>query len=87
MFKGTPRIADAMKFIEFTNRPENQAIMAKHIFYGPTNPKSFNYIDKETAKFLPSDPDNFKKCVKLDFDYWRPNREKVLERMTQWLMK
>ncbi len=87
VFKGTPRIADAMKFIEFTNRPENQAIMAKHIFYGPTNPKSFNYIDKETAKFLPSYSEHFKKCVKLDFDYWRPNREKVLEQMTQWLMK
>lgn len=85
--KGTPRKAEAMKFIEFSNRPENQAIMAKHIYYGPTNPKAFAFIDRETAKTLPSYPENFQKCVKLDFDYWRPNRERVLERMTQWLMK
>ena len=85
--KGTPRKAEAMKFIEFTNRPENQAILAKYVFYGPTNPKSFNFIDKETAKNLPSYPENLKKSIQLDYEYWRPNREKVLERLVKWLIE
>lgn len=85
--KGTPRKQEAMKFVEFTNRPEGQAIYAKMCHFGPTNPKAFEFIDIETAKELPSYPENYRKAVIMSEEYWGPNREKVLERMIPWLMK
>jgi len=85
--KGTPRYKLANEFINFTNRAENQAILAKEIFYGPTNPSAFKHIDDATAKELPSYPEHFKKVVAIDYEWWRVNNEPVTERLNKWIME
>jgi putative spermidine/putrescine transport system substrate-binding protein len=85
--KGTPRGDLANKFINFVQRAENQAIMAKAIFYGPTNLAAFKFIDEATAKELPSYPEHFKKVIKIDAEYWREKNEPVTERLSKWIME
>lgn len=85
--KGTPRSKLANKFIAFTQRAENQAIMAKKIFYGPTNMEAFKYIDDVTAKELPTYSEHFKKVVPIDYEYWRTKNEPVTEKLNTWMMK
>jgi putative spermidine/putrescine transport system substrate-binding protein len=85
--KGTPRNKLANEFINFTNRAENQAILAKEIFYGPTNPSAFKFIDDATAKELPSYPEHFKKVVPIDYEWWRVNNATVTERLNKWIME
>lgn len=85
--KGTPRYKLANEFINFTNRAENQAILAKEIFYGPTNPGAFKFIDDETAKEMPSYPEHFKKVIPIDYEWWRTNNEPVTERLNKWIME
>ena len=85
--KGTPRNETANKFIAFTQRAENQAIMAKEIFYGPTNMGAFKYIDDATAKELPTYSEHFKKVVAVDYEYWRTNNEPLTEKLNKWMME
>jgi putative spermidine/putrescine transport system substrate-binding protein len=85
--KDTPRYDLANKFIAFTQRAENQATMAKEIFYGPTNPDAFKYIDDKTAKELPTYPEHFKKVIPIDYEYWRVNNEPVTEKLNKWMMQ
>ncbi len=76
-----------MEFINFTNRAKNQAMVANEIFYGPTNPDALKLIDPKVAKWMPSHPDNFKKCIELNSEYWESNKDRLTEKFEAWLLK
>ena len=55
--------------------------------YGPLNPKAFQFIDAEVAKKLPTHPDNFKRQVVSNDEWWAANLDMVNERFNGWLVR
>jgi putative spermidine/putrescine transport system substrate-binding protein len=84
--KGTKNFKNAMKFIEFSLRADRQAGYANEITYGPVNSEAYKLIKPERAKLLPSYPENMKKMVVWNGDWWGENRDKVLERWNAWML-
>lgn len=87
VIKDAPHKKEAMEFINFASRAKNQAMVANKIFYGPTNPEALKYIDDKVARWMPSHPDNFKKCIELNSEYWEDNKDRLTEKFEAWLMK
>ncbi|MBW2059299.1 MAG: ABC transporter substrate-binding protein [Deltaproteobacteria bacterium] len=85
--KNAPHKKEAMEFINFAGRAKNQAVMAEHIYYGPTNPEALKYIPEKVARWMPSYPENFKKSIELSGRYWEKNRDRLTEKFEAWLMK
>ncbi len=68
--KGGPNSAGAMKLIEFALRPDRQAAFVKLQPSGPTNRDAFAFIPENERNRYPSFPDNLKKQVVLDAEWW-----------------
>lgn len=77
-------VADAMKFISFASKPENQKVYSAHIAYGPTNLKAVKLIDAKAASNLPTSPANLKNAVALDVAFWVEHGEELEERFNAW---
>jgi putative spermidine/putrescine transport system substrate-binding protein len=84
--KGDPKTDLGMKFIRFTANAKRQAEFVAKLAYGPTNPKAYDYISKERAKFLPTAPENFKLMVPSNNDWWGKNKEQAIERFNNWIL-
>jgi len=83
--KGAPNLAGTMRLVEVFGRPKPQAEWAKLMTYGPLNKKAFEFIDADTARRLPTYPENFKGQVISDDDWWGANWDSVNERFKGWL--
>ncbi len=77
----------AMKFIQFTCQAKQQALFSNLITYSPANPKAFEYISKERAAILPTSPENIKKVVPGNEDWWGNNFNAMEERWKAWILK
>jgi len=84
--KGAPKAELGKKFIKFTANAKRQAEFVSQLPYGPTNPKAYDYIPKERAKYLPTAPENLKKITQSSTEWWGSNKEKALERFNAWLL-
>jgi putative spermidine/putrescine transport system substrate-binding protein len=83
---GSPRADLARKFIRFCTRPEQQAIFSNQIVNAPTNRKAFQFISPERARLLATSPENIRGMVPSNQVWWADNRDKVLERLQDWLL-
>lgn len=54
LLKGAKNVDNAMKFLAFASRAENQAKFVQHILYSPPNARAFDYVPAERAKLLPT---------------------------------
>jgi putative spermidine/putrescine transport system substrate-binding protein len=84
--KGNPKAALAKKFIAYTANAKRQAEFVKLIAYGPTNPKAYDFIPPERAKYLPTAPDNLKLMMPSSTAWWGKNKEAALEKFNAWLL-
>jgi len=62
--KGTPRAKLAFRFLDVVSRPRPQADFVNLLPYGPSHPKAFEFISKETAAKLPTSPEEEVMCTK-----------------------
>lgn len=85
VLRGAPDADNAMRFIAFASRPEQQAEMAKLGGYGPTNPLALPLIDPSVARTLPTYPDHLKVAFQKNESWWRQNRQKWVEACTSAL--
>lgn len=84
--KNAPHKGNAMKFIEFASRPEQQAKLAELTYNGPINKQAFDYIkDEKILKRLPSYPENKEKMLLFDHEWWGAHEEELLERWNTML--
>jgi putative spermidine/putrescine transport system substrate-binding protein len=90
--KGAKNYDNAVRFIEFASRPEQQAKFAQMQLYGPTNKKAFNLISPERARLLPGNPAIADKEFWMDYDFWaatdatgKTNIEKNIELWNSWI--
>ncbi len=86
ILKGTPNADLCREFIEFAADGKQQALYTPHVAYGPTNPSAFQYIDKERAKVLPTNPAYLSKMVETNTDFWGENKDMASERFNSWLL-
>ena len=85
--KGAKNKENAMKFLAFTTRPDREAAFAKVIPYPGLNRSLYKYLDPSYGVNLPTYPENLKKQVTQNYDWWVKNREKVDLRWNEWLTK
>jgi putative spermidine/putrescine transport system substrate-binding protein len=84
--KGTPKAEFGRKFVKFCANAKRQAEFVSSLPYGPTNPKAYDFIAPERAKYLPTAPDNFKKIIQSDNEWWSKNKATAIERFNAWLL-
>ncbi|WP_164743003.1 ABC transporter substrate-binding protein [Mesorhizobium sp. Z1-4] len=92
VMKDSPNYDNVMKFMAFFSRPDRQAEYARIQTGGPTNAKTFEYVDAELAKWLPGNPEHKDKVLVQDYSWWaqadeqgRTNWERAVERCTKLL--
>jgi putative spermidine/putrescine transport system substrate-binding protein len=84
--KGNPKADLARRFIKYCSNAKRQAEFVSRIAYGPTNPKAYDYIPAERAKFLPTAPDNLKLMIHSNVEWWGKNKEMAIERFNAWML-
>jgi len=85
--KGAPNVADAMRFINFASKAEQQAKLAELIPYGPTNVKALRLLKPSLAKQLPSHPDNAVLGALIDSKWWNKNLDTVKARWDEYILQ
>src|SRR5262249_32842535 len=92
--KGAKNTENAMKFIEFASRAKSQAALMKEMPFGPTNRKALDYMTEETARQLVSYPENLKKQILYNYEWWgetdasgKSNVERAFELWNAWISK
>jgi putative spermidine/putrescine transport system substrate-binding protein len=91
VMKSTKNFDNAMKFLAFFAKAEQQASFAKEIAYGPVNNDAYAMIDAELAKWLPGAPDKVKQQVYQDYGWWnqlsdgKSNWDRAIERCSRML--
>lgn len=85
VLRGTPDKDEAMRFIAFASRPEQQAEMARLTGYAPTNANAMKLLDQATREKLVTYPPNLRQTVQKSEDWWKANRQKWVEACTEAL--
>jgi len=83
--KGAPNANAGWRFIQSAIQPQPQAAFSKRLFYGPSNPKAFEFIPPDVAANLPGSTEHASLSVKTDPVWEADNVAKIEERFTQWL--
>lgn len=89
--KGAPNKDNALKFIAFATDTQRLADQAQYISYGPARKSSSALVGKhavsgvDMAPHMPTAPDNFKRVVQNDFEFWADNQDQLNERFNAWL--
>ena len=86
ILRGTPNADLCREFIKFACNAKRQAAFTPHLSYGPANPNAYKHIDQKRALLLPTHPENYAKGIKVDYEYWGNNKDKVTERFNAWLL-
>ena len=84
---GAPNKEEAYKFIAFASKPENQAVFAGEIPYGPTNLKGTALVDKAIVPELPTAPQNMKGALASNTQFWVEHGEDLEQRFNAWAAK
>lgn len=83
--KGAPNKAEAVAFLNYIAKPENNARLSEYVAYGPTSEKALAGIPAARMETLPSTPDRLKNALFLDIEWWADNGAKVTEAYTAML--
>lgn len=86
VLKGTKKREQAMQFINFASKPENQAKFSEQYFGGPTNKKTFGLLSDEVNRKLPSHPSVLSKQFLTNTKWWADNETAMTERWNKWLI-
>ncbi len=83
--KGTPNLRNAQELIAYI--VDNQGAIASEIAYGPANPKATIDPASEWLAGVPTENalDGDQAPIIYDQDWWRENREQVVEKIGAWL--
>jgi Spermidine/putrescine-binding periplasmic protein len=86
ILKGSPNADACREFIKFASDPKRQAALVKYFPAGVTQPAAFNDIPANVAKDCPTFPDNIRRGLPIDAQYWLNSQQAVLERYNAWLL-
>ena len=75
----------AAKFIVFASQPKAYADLSKYIAYAPPRKDAIALIDKQRLADLPTAPDNFKRALQINANFWADNADHINKRFQVWL--
>ena len=90
---GTPRLAEAMQFIEFASRPSSMARVGGYIAYSPVRKSAEALVTThfetgiEMRPHMPNTPENTRRAVHSDWRWWSDNGDELNERFIVWLSR
>jgi putative spermidine/putrescine transport system substrate-binding protein len=73
-----------MQFIAFTLRVDRQGALAQNIPYGPTNAEAWEKLPEHALRELPNSPENIKRVILRDNDWWADHETEISDRWRQW---
>ena len=80
ILRNSPNKEQALKFIEFATRAEQQKLLPLKVAYGPTNTVATGELPENIAAELPTYPKNLEGALALDADFWTDNIQSLTER-------
>lgn len=84
VLKGNPGGREAaMKFLASVQNPERQLVMFDKLGQGPANPATDALIPADRKRFNPVDPENMKKQIALDMDWYAEHYGAALDEYTK----
>jgi putative spermidine/putrescine transport system substrate-binding protein len=83
--KGAKNLEASYDFIAFASAPEVMANLSKYISYGPTVKDAIPLIAPDILKDLPTAPENSKKLIVSNPEFWGDNGEELNKRFNDWL--
>ncbi|MER2622811.1 MULTISPECIES: ABC transporter substrate-binding protein [Pseudomonadota] len=84
--RGAPHAEWGQRFLATMAKPENQGKYALAFGLSGPDPDHVNYVPEDVRQLLPLHPDNLKKQVWMDQEWWLENGEAVSERWTEWML-
>ena len=85
--KGARNTEAAKKFISFASRPEQMAMQASEISYGPARKSAAALVGDEMRPYLPTEASNFTTAVHSDVEFWADHSDEINKRFLVWLNK
>jgi putative spermidine/putrescine transport system substrate-binding protein len=75
----------AAKFIVSASQPKAYADLSKYIAYAPPRKDAIALIDKQRLADLPTAPENFKRALQINANFWADNADQINKRFQVWL--
>ena len=91
--KGTPNLDAVKKFVRFATDTQRLADQAKFISYGPARMSSAPMVGKHASlgidmgPHMPTAPNNAKKTLLFNYEWWADHRDELDERFNAWLAR
>ena len=88
-----PNLEAAQAFVTFASRPSSMAGVARHISFGPTRLSAQPLISThaetgvDMRPHMPSNPENMKRALANDWQWWSDNRDDMNVRFAAWLAR
>lgn len=89
--KGSKNANAAKEFIRFATAPERLAAQTRFLPYGPVRVSALaevgkhSELDIDMKAYLPTEPGNFKRALRLDETWWVANEATVAVKFNAWL--
>lgn len=89
--KGAKNLSAALDFIRFASAPERLAAQTRYLPYGPVRVSALSEVGKHSElnidmkPHLPTAPENLKRALAVNEEWWRANETAVFERFNAWL--
>ena len=93
LVKGTPRKKEALQFIKFATDTQRLTDQARYISYGPSRRSSMAMISThietgiDMRPHMPTYPDNFRKGLESNYEWWADYEDEMTDRFNTWLAK
>jgi putative spermidine/putrescine transport system substrate-binding protein len=75
----------AAKFIVTASQPKAYAELSKYIAYAPPRKDAIALVDKQRLADLPTAPENFKRALQINANFWADNADQINKRFQTWL--
>ena len=89
--KGGKNEAEVRKFLRFATDTQRLADQAKYLSYGPARGSSTLLVGRhaslgiDMAPHMPTSPENAKKTLLFNYEWWADNRPKLKQQFRDWL--
>lgn len=90
---GTRNMEAAQKLVRYAARPEVQARISQYISYSPVRRSALPLVSThlqtgvEMAPHMPTSPQNLKRALPNDWEWWSDRADEVNERFGAWLAR
>ena len=89
---GTARSEAARRFVAFASSTQSLANLTRYISYGPMRRSALALVDKheigiDMRPHMPNAPDNAKRAIIENPEWWADHQDELNERFAAWLIK